>query len=64
MKQWKPLVRQLSGNIAATEVILTSDQMSRLDQVSALAGGFSASLTTPMIRRMVYGGHEVTGWTH
>lgn len=57
-------VGQLSGNIAATDVILTSDQMSRLDQVSAVAGGFSASLTTPMIRRMVYGGHDVTGWTH
>ena len=57
-------VGQLSGNISATDVILTGDQMSRLDQVSSLPGGFSASLTTPMIRRMVYGGHEVTGWTH
>lgn len=56
-------VAQLSGNIAACEVTLTNDQTNRLDQVSAPASGFSASLTTPMIRRMVYGGHDVNGWT-
>lgn len=55
-------VSQLSSNIAATDVRLTDDQMTRLDEISALSGGFSASLTSPMIRRMVYGGHEVTGW--
>ncbi len=55
-------VAQLTGNIAATAVALTDDQLRRLDQVSAQAGGFSASLTTPMIRRMVYGGHDVAGW--
>lgn len=46
-------VSQLSGNLAATDVTLTSGQMNRLDQVSAPAGGFSASLAAPMIRRMV-----------
>jgi aryl-alcohol dehydrogenase-like predicted oxidoreductase len=56
-------VSQLSGNLAATVVALTSDQRDRLDEVSAVAGGFSANLMTPMIRRMVYGGHEVAGWT-
>lgn len=56
-------VSQLSGNIGATNVELTGDQMNRLDQISASSGGFSASLTTPMIRRMVYGGNDVTGWT-
>jgi aryl-alcohol dehydrogenase-like predicted oxidoreductase len=56
-------VSQLRGNIGATEITLTGDQMSRLDQISAVAGGFSANLTTPMIRRMVYGGHDVRGWT-
>lgn len=55
-------VSQLTDNITATEVTLTQDQMKRLDQISALSGGFSASLTTPMIRRMVYGGNDVTGW--
>ena len=56
-------VAQLNGNIAATEVALTRDQIDRLTKVSATPGGFSASLTTPAIRRMVYGGHEVAGWT-
>ncbi|MCF7700037.1 aldo/keto reductase [Loktanella sp. M215] len=55
-------VAQLTGNIAATDVTLTGAQMDRLHQVSALEGGFSASLTAPMIRRMVYGGHDVMGW--
>lgn len=55
-------VSQLTDNITATKVKLTQDQMNRLDQISALRGGFSASLTTPMIRRMVYGGNDVTGW--
>ncbi len=55
-------VSQLTANIAATDVNLTGDQMNRLDEVSAQQGGFSASLTSPMIRRTVYGGHDVTGW--
>lgn len=55
-------VSQLSGNIAATSVRLTGDQMNWLDQISAVKPGFSASLTAPMIRRMVYAGHDVTGW--
>ncbi|MBV0913817.1 aldo/keto reductase [Anianabacter salinae] len=56
-------VAQLTGNIAATGVRLSDDQMNRLDRISAPVAGFSASLTAPMIRRMVYGGHDVTGWT-
>ncbi len=55
-------VAQLNANIGASAITLTSDQMTRLNQISAPSGGFSASLTTPMIRRMVYGGHNVTGW--
>ncbi|WP_322893563.1 MULTISPECIES: aldo/keto reductase [unclassified Yoonia] len=55
-------VAQLTGNIAATDVKLTGDQMHRLDQVSAQAGGFTANLSTKMIRKMIYGGHDVTGW--
>jgi hypothetical protein len=27
-----------------------------------MQSGFIASLTSRVIRRMVYGGHEVTGW--
>jgi hypothetical protein len=36
--------------------------MLRLDEASATAPGFSASLTQPSIRRMVFGGHDVAGW--
>ena len=53
---------QLASNIAATDIALTPAQMSRLDAASAPALGFSASLDQPMIRRMVFGGHDVRGW--
>ncbi len=53
---------QLQGNIAATGTELTADQMNRLDEASVPLAGFSASLTTPFIRRMVFGGQTVTGW--
>ena len=55
-------VSQLESNIAATELLLSDDQMARLNAVSAPAPGFSASLGMPMIRRMVFGGNEVAGW--
>jgi aryl-alcohol dehydrogenase-like predicted oxidoreductase len=55
-------VAQLQSNIAATEIVLNEDQLARLNEVSAPANGFSASLTQPMIRRMVFGGNEVAGW--
>jgi aryl-alcohol dehydrogenase-like predicted oxidoreductase len=55
-------VGQLQGNLSAADLRLTADQMARLDAVSAPAPGFSASLTQPAIRRMVFGGHEVRGW--
>lgn len=55
-------VAQLQSNIAATEIMLTQDQMQRLDQASAPPLGFSAGLAMPMIRQMVFGGHDVTGW--
>lgn len=55
-------VAQLSGNLAAASLRLSSEHMARLDEASAPVIGFSASLTSPMIRRMVYGGHDVRGW--
>lgn len=55
-------VAQLTGNLAAVDIRLTEDQQDRLEQVSAPTPGFSASLTDPMIRRMVFGGHDVTAW--
>lgn len=55
-------VAQLDSNIAATGLRLTEEQLRRLDEASAPVSGFSASLTAPPIRRMVFGGHRVTGW--
>ena len=43
-------------------MILSQDQTRRLDEVSAPPPSFSAGLTSPMIRRMVFGGNDVTGW--
>ncbi len=53
---------QLASNIAATEIALNEGQMTRLDEVSAPAPGFSAGLASPTIRRMVFGGNDVRGW--
>ena len=55
-------VSQLVGNIAAAKVSLSVDQLMRLEQVSAPIAGFSSSLGSPTIRRMIYGGHDVMGW--
>ena len=53
---------QLTGNIAAASLRLTEDQTKRLDDVSTPAPGFTASLASPSIRKMLFGGHEVRGW--
>ena len=55
-------VSQLEGNIAATDILISDEHMRRLNEASAVPLGFSSSLTSPFIRRMVFGGHDVTGW--
>ena len=55
-------VTQLESNIAATEICLSSDQLERLNKVSAPMAGFTAALAQPGVRRMVFGGNAVTGW--
>lgn len=55
-------VSQIESNIAAAGISLSAGQMKSLDDVSAPPLGFSASLSTPMIRRMLFGGRDVTGW--
>ncbi len=55
-------VSQLESNIAATDVKLSTEQRSRLDDLSAPPMGFSSGLTAPFIRRMVFGGNDVIGW--
>ena len=53
---------QLGSNIAAASLRLSDDHMVRLDGASAPPLGFSSGLAAPFIRRMVFGGHDVTGW--
>ena len=53
---------QLDGNVAAASLRLGEDHMTRLNEVSRPPDGFASSLAAPMIRRMIYGGHDVTGW--
>ncbi len=56
-------VAQLESNIAATDIRLTPDQLHRLDEASTAASGFTSGLAQPFIRRMVFGGHDVAGWS-
>ena len=53
---------QLEGNVAAADLVLTDDQMARLNEASTPTPGFTTALTAPAIRRMLFGGHEVMGW--
>lgn len=53
---------QLAGNIAAAAFQLSDEQMSRLNAASAPTPGFTLGLTAPAIRRMVFGGNDVSGW--
>lgn len=53
---------QLDDNLAALSCKLTTEQRARLDVASAMAPGFTDSLTSAFIRRMVFGGHDVQGW--
>ena len=55
-------VAQLESNIAAASIRLSEEQMDRLNAASKTPDGFTSSLGAPMIRRMVYGGHNVIGW--
>jgi aryl-alcohol dehydrogenase-like predicted oxidoreductase len=55
-------VAQIESNIAAAEIVLTDDQMERLNAASAPPYSFSSSLTTRGIRKMIFGGNVVAGW--
>lgn len=53
---------QLADNLTAADLTLNAEQMTRLTEASAPVPSFSASLASPAIRRMVFGGHYVRGW--
>ncbi len=56
-------VSQLIDNLAALEVTLTTDHQVMLDKVSARVLGFSDTLASPEIRKMVFGGNDVNSWS-
>lgn len=53
---------QLVSNMGALDIDLSDEQLCRLDQVSAPQVGYPGSLFTPMVKRFVFGGHEVGRW--
>lgn len=55
-------VAQVQSNLAAGELAMEPDQRRRLDDVGAPVPGVAASLTSPAIRRMLFGGHDVRAW--
>lgn len=55
-------VSQLESNLAATDLALSEEQLKLLDEASAPTPGFSAMLTSRDTRKMVHGGHSVSGW--
>ena len=56
-------VSQLQENVAALDVVLSADQLSRLGAASAIVPSYPATVASPAITRMLFGGHAVTGWT-
>lgn len=55
-------VEQLQDALAACDLVIEPDQMQRLTEATAPAPGFSDSLASAPVRRMVFGGHDVLGW--
>lgn len=55
-------VSQLKDNLAALDITLTAEHTKLLDQVSQRVMGFTDTLASLEIRKMVYGGNDVTGW--
>ncbi len=52
-------VIQLEDNLGALEIKLTKEHESMLDQASARTMGFTDTLASPEIRKMVFGGNDV-----
>ncbi len=55
-------VPQLRDNLTSFDVILTPENRNLLDQVSARELAFADTLATPEIRKMVYGGNNVSSY--
>lgn len=55
-------VPQLQENMAALDIVLSADQLARLDAVSAIVPTYPATVASPAINKMLFGGHAVTAW--
>ena len=55
-------VEQLMTAIAALGLILTPEQLSRLEEASVARPTYPSSLFTPVVRRFALGGADVKGW--
>lgn len=53
---------QVTSNIAALDVVLTPPQQRRLDEASESQATYPSALFTPVVKRFVFGGHEVSPW--
>ena len=53
---------QLVDNIASLAVALTSEQLQRLDDASAIDPGNPYTIFTPYVNRMIFGGTAVSAW--
>lgn len=54
---------QLDDAIAALDLRLGDDQRRRLDEAGAPAPGFTAGLAAAGVRRAIFGGRDVIGWS-
>ncbi len=54
---------QLQNNLAATDLRLSAAQKQLLDNASAPSLGLGSAVTWAQIRRMVFGGRDVNGWS-
>ncbi|RZJ42156.1 MAG: aldo/keto reductase [Brevundimonas sp.] len=53
---------QIATNVAALNVVLTSDQIERLQAASAPIATYPTTLFTPLVKRFAFGGAEVEAW--
>lgn len=55
--------QQLTDNLAALGVQLTSEQQQQLDEASAPPAVFPYGIFSPGVKRGIFGGHDVVAWT-
>lgn len=56
-------IKQLKTNIAALELTLTPEQIAALNAASSNLPGFTDTLASEPVRRMIFGGSNVKSWS-